>query len=137
MMIAPYITTAEYACKCCDGLPPDLQTDPAYQVLFNAFKDIREEWGNPIKITSGYRCPMHNSMVGGSALSVHQWGLALDMDCKDVDEVYELEFVIENLYPQFRRGRYADSGSFIHIDVAYLIHPRASHAWVVEKRWTG
>ena len=138
--IAPYITDSEYRCKCCSELPPDFDpTDIAvpYGILFDAFKVIRESWGKPIRITSGYRCPMHNAMVGGKVLSVHQFGLAFDLDCDDIDEVYELDSVIKEIAPDLRRGKYIDIGTFIHIDVAYFIYPRASHNWKEGVQWTG
>lgn len=76
-------------------------------------------------------------MVGGRVMSAHMFGLALDLDCDDIDEVYELDDVIATITPDLRRGRYTDSGTFIHIDTAYFIYPRASHAWVEGKEWTG
>ena len=138
--VSPYITENEYKCKCCDAYPPDFDPDDIlvpYKMLFNFFKWIRETWGKPIRITSGYRCPMHNAMVGGKVLSAHMFGLALDLDCDGIDEVYELDDTIADITPDLRRGRYTDSGTFIHIDVAYFIFPRASHAWVEGKEWTG
>lgn len=40
---------------------------------------IREAWGSPIVITSGYRCPALNRAVGGSKTSSHMSGYAADM----------------------------------------------------------
>lgn len=40
---------------------------------------LREAWGSPIKITSGYRCPTLNAYVGGSYTSAHMLGWAVDM----------------------------------------------------------
>lgn len=136
--IASYVTETEYRCACCSGLPPDFDADGVeYGVLFDAFRDIREEWGKPIRITSGYRCPMHNAMIGGQVLSVHMFGLALDLDCDDIDDVYLLDEIIEELHPDLRRGRYTDSGTFIHIDCGYFIYPRATEKWHTGVRWTG
>ena len=136
--IAPYITEREYMCDCCGGYPVDFDRDNLliiYDLLFSAFKDIREEWGKAIKITSGYRCEACNSLVGGSDMSAHMFGCALDLDLDDVDEVYELDNIIEELHPELRRGTYTRTGSFIHIDNAYLIHPRGSSHWREGARW--
>jgi len=139
--IAPYITEVEYRCPCCDAFPPDF--DPGdilapYQILFDGFAEIRREWGGPLRISSGYRCPMRNAFVGGRVLSAHMFGLALDIDVDSVDEVARLDRIIDSLYPEFRRGTYANSErSFIHIDVAYFIFPRASESWIEGLRWTG
>ena len=40
---------------------------------------LRESWGSPIKITSGYRCPTLNACVDGSSTSAHMLGWAVDM----------------------------------------------------------
>ena len=138
--VAEHITENEYKCVCCSAFPPDFDADDIavpYGILFDSFKTIREAWGKPIRITSGYRCPMHNAMIGGTVLSAHMFGLALDLGCDDINEVYELDELIEELAPDLRRCRYTDSGSFIHIDVAYFIYPRATAKWREGVRWTG
>ena len=106
-----------------------------FELLFSAFKDIREEWGKPIKINSGYRCLSCNSLVGGEPMSAHLFGCALDLDLDDVDEVYELSDIIEELHPELRRGTYVRIGTFIHVDNAYLIHPRGNSHWRRGARW--
>ena len=40
---------------------------------------IRLEWGKPIVITSGYRCPELNKAVNGSKMSHHLVGQAADI----------------------------------------------------------
>lgn len=39
----------------------------------------RKEYGHPLIITSGYRCPALNTMVGGAACSYHTMGKAADI----------------------------------------------------------
>ena len=49
--IADYITYPEYTCTCCSALPPDFDPEDItapYQILFDSFKWIREEWGKPM-----------------------------------------------------------------------------------------
>jgi hypothetical protein len=41
--------------------------------------NIREKWGSPIIVTSGYRPPALNNAVGGSKTSAHVVGLAADI----------------------------------------------------------
>ena len=48
----------------------------------NLLQPLRENVG-PINITSGYRCPELNVIVGGSATSQHLYGQAVDFVCKD------------------------------------------------------
>lgn len=40
---------------------------------------MRDAWGKPLQITSGYRCPELNAKVGGSPTSAHLAGLAADI----------------------------------------------------------
>lgn len=40
---------------------------------------IRDAWGKPIKVTSGFRCYALNKAVGGSQTSVHMRGWAADL----------------------------------------------------------
>ena len=133
IMIAKYITRQEYQCRCCGEMPPDYTepSDLAFEILFDSFALIREEWGAPINITSGYRCLRHNSFVGGRPLSVHQFGLALDIKVEphEIDKLYNI--VLEET-PDLRVGKYP---SFLHLDVGYLIYPRASEAWKRGQRW--
>ena len=134
MNLSKYILRSEYECPCCGELPPDFGVYN-YEDFFELFDDIREEWGKPIIINSGYRCPKHNSYVGGSPLSAHLFGMALDLDCKDDCEVDELYNHITSMYPSFRIGTYKGDSTFIHIDRAFEINPRASELWVEGVRW--
>lgn len=136
--ISPYITFKEYQCPCCDQLPPSFingEVPLKHEMFFSKWKWIREEWGKPIPISSGYRCPLHNSFVGGKALSIHQWGLALDLDLGTPEEVDAVAEIIENIAPELRMGVYKRTGTFIHIDSGYLIHPIASPSWREGARW--
>ena len=137
-MIAPYISKAEYACRCCGKFPIDLyDTDEElrtpYALFFDAFRAVRELWGKAIPIVSGFRCPDHNRSVGGTDLSAHLFGLALDLGCKDVEEVAMLKNTIELIHPELRVGTYP---GFLHVDSAYLIYPRATSDWREGVRWT-
>ena len=40
---------------------------------------IREAWGGPIKVNSGYRCYRLNNLLGGSKTSAHLTGYAADL----------------------------------------------------------
>ena len=49
----------------------------------NIFEPIREHFGVPIHISSGYRSKELNAAVGGSATSQHCQGEAIDIDMQD------------------------------------------------------
>lgn len=46
--------------------------------LLERLQSIRSEVGRPVIINSGYRCPSHNSAVGGASQSRHMVGDAAD-----------------------------------------------------------
>ena len=142
--IAPYLNESEYCCKCCKGLPVDFydREDEAeigapYLMLFKYFYNIREAWGKPIPVSSGYRCPKHNKAAGGHPYSIHLFGLALDLDCKDVKEVSKMALLIKQIASNLRIGIYKRSGTFIHVDVGYYIYPRIDKKWREGARWYG
>ena len=43
---------------------------------------IREDWGSPISVSSGYRCPELNAKVGGAKTSGHLYGFCADLQVK-------------------------------------------------------
>ena len=64
---------------------------------------LREAWGSPIIVTSGYRCEELNKHVGGVKTSYHLRGMAADIRPKNglVDKLYAL---VEHLYVTRRMG---------------------------------
>ena len=63
----------EFACR--DGSDP-LFVDSA---LVQLLQDIRDHFGVPVVITSGYRTPAHNAKAGGTRFSQHLYGRAADI----------------------------------------------------------
>ena len=49
------------------------------RLITNVLDPLREEWGAPIIVTSGYRCPQLNIVVGGARGSQHIFGEAADI----------------------------------------------------------
>ena len=43
----------------------------------------RRKYGKPVVVNCGFRCPIHNSAVGGVANSQHTRGEAADVHCED------------------------------------------------------
>ena len=58
---------------------------------------IRDAWGKPIKVTSGFRCYKLNRAVGGSPTSVHMRGYAADIKPASGSYKEFEEFVIKFL----------------------------------------
>lgn len=49
------------------------------RLVENVLDPLREAYGHPITVTSGYRCPELNRAVGGAATSQHLAGEAADI----------------------------------------------------------
>lgn len=49
------------------------------QLVEHILDPLREAWGKPIHVNSGYRCPRLNKEVGGSPSSQHMKGQAADI----------------------------------------------------------
>ena len=58
-------------------------TESVHQLLLvlveKLLDPIREAWGEPIVVSSGYRCPELNTLVGGAKNSHHLLGCAADI----------------------------------------------------------
>ena len=58
-------------------------TESAYHLLHvlveHLLDPIREAWGEPIVVSSGYRCKELNALVGGTKNSHHMLGCAADI----------------------------------------------------------
>lgn len=77
---------------------------------------IRDHFGAPVIVNSGYRCKTHNKNVGGSSKSKHMEGMAADIRIKGV-EPCEIAKYAESLGIK-GIGLYETSadGYFVHID---------------------
>lgn len=62
-----------------DNSPYELIEEHLQDMVDNLLDPLREAWGGPIRVTSGYRCGKLNSAIGGSPTSSHQWGYAVDL----------------------------------------------------------
>ena len=63
-----------------DNTPDDWVTENLRQVALNVFQPLRDSFGCPIYVSSGYRSAELNTAIGGSARSQHVEGRALDLD---------------------------------------------------------
>lgn len=84
-MLSPHFALAEYlvsetaARRGIDNVPRDQVILDNLRRTAAAMEEVREILGrNAITVTSGYRCPRLNALIGGSANSAHMQGLATD-----------------------------------------------------------
>ena len=107
-------TVAEFACK--DGSDP-VFVDSSLAALL---QKIRDHFGRPVVITSGYRTAAHNAAVGGSKSSQHLLGRAADFYVEGVD-VATVAAYAETLLPgRGGIGRYPKDAK----------HPTRKTGWV-------
>ena len=59
--------------------PGPTETANLTALVDNVLDPLREAWGRPITVNSGYRCPALNKAVGGVASSQHLTGHAADI----------------------------------------------------------
>jgi zinc D-Ala-D-Ala carboxypeptidase len=105
----------EFVCSCGNCHSSFISED-----LITKLQALREDYGKPIVITSGYRCPEHNRSIGGAKLSQHVLGNAVDIAGDDLDSLYKLA---EKHFDAVGDGR---PKGFIHVDTR---GPR-------KRRWT-
>ena len=72
------------------------------KLIANVLQPLRDKYGKPIIVDSGYRCPKLNQAVGGAKTSQHLYGQAVDIhsvsdSVKDNKELFDLaKQMIEN-----------------------------------------
>lgn len=80
---------------------------------------VRGEFGDILFVSSGYRCPIHNKLVGGSPNSQHMRGTAADIrpGANAMKRFGDLVRIVRDINPP-GFGVYANGdGSFVHLDV--------------------
>lgn len=67
-----YFDRSEFSCRCGCGF------ESVDAELLHSLTRIREHFNSPITITSGNRCKIHNTNIGGESGSKHTKGIAAD-----------------------------------------------------------
>lgn len=62
-----------------DNTPTPTIFNNLQELVKNVLDPLRLAWGQPIIVTSGYRCPKLNKAVGGATNSQHIYGQAADI----------------------------------------------------------
>ena len=112
--LSPAFKVREFRCR--DGSDA-IMIDQTLVVLLQA---IREHFGKPVTITSGYRTAAHNTAVGGAKSSQHLLGRAADIQVQDTDPLAVAAYA-ESLMPTWGGvGRYpvkaGRAKGWVHVD---------------------
>ena len=67
-----------------DNTPNDEQIESLRLLCENILQPVRDHFGKPVKISSGFRCSALNQATGGSATSDHCKGQACDFEIDGV-----------------------------------------------------
>jgi len=107
-----------------DNTPTAEHLENLKTICVEVFDKVREHFGVPIYISSGYRSAALNKAIGGSKTSDHNLGRALDLDQdfrgNGVTNMQVFEFIKDNLefdqlIAEFQRA----DGDFEWIHVGY------------------
>lgn len=84
---------------------------------------LREAWGSPINVTSGYRCSELNELLHGSPTSAHLYGFAADLVPANgkIDEFknFVKDYLKDKEFDQYIDEK-SEKSSWVHIG---LFHP--------------
>lgn len=93
-----------------NSIPDGDVRDNIKALVENVLQPLRDAWGGPLVINSGYRCLELNKAVGGVPTSQHVLGQAADVGCTDP---YALAKLVKRMRLDVdQMGVYA---SFVHI----------------------
>lgn len=108
---APYFEPGEFVCSHCRELAIDTE-------FMDTLWRVRLEYGRPMVVTSGYRCPVHNAAVSSTGTSgPHTTGAAADIGVSGADAfdlvAFALRFGVRGLGIH-QAGAHARR--FVHVD---------------------
>ena len=145
--VGRYFTPEEMTSR--DGVKYPEEWEARLAVLFDALDTIREAFGGPLVVVSGYRSPEHNASINGASQSQHVEGRAVDLRPYkrnlSVGDIHRLHDVVNTLiregklpavggvgvYPvtRDRRSKLLFPG-WVHVDTRQKVNLRIA-------RWSG
>ena len=81
----------------------------------NVLDPLREAYGKPIRVNSGFRCEKLNKKVGGSKTSDHLHGMAADITAGIPKENKRLFYLIQELGLPFKQLIDGKGFSWVHV----------------------
>ena len=80
-----------------DNLPNDEQIEALIELVENVLDPVREHFGRPVTVNSGFRGKKLNKAIGGSKSSQHCKGEAADIEIPGVSNPEVSEWIKNNL----------------------------------------
>jgi zinc D-Ala-D-Ala carboxypeptidase len=105
----PNFSAKELACQHCGS-------EGVKEELVAKLQDMRTKYGKPMRITSGYRCPLHPLEARKTAPGAHALGIAADIGVEGPDAHRILQLAFELGFTGIgvqQKG----TGRFIHLDI--------------------
>lgn len=109
-----YFDTREFASP--DGAESPFGEYVVSPKLLKLLNKLRDQYGKPLVVNSGYRSPEHNATVGGVKNSQHVLGLAADIrpTVENMADLPNLQRLAHKLNGAGGVGYY---NTFVHVDV--------------------
>ena len=126
MNLSPHFTLEELShsatavAKAIGNVPDAAARANLLTLAQSALEPLRTLWGCPIKVTSGFRSPAVNLLVGGAKHSAHLDGRAADVVPAGLDlgVAYEMAVASAVPYDQLIIERMANGAAWIHVAIA-------------------
>jgi uncharacterized protein YcbK (DUF882 family) len=98
---------SEFSCPCCG----QNKMEPVFLAMID---DLREQFGAPLHVNSGYRCEKHNAEVGGKPHSMHLTGKAADISTVNMtnEQRHEFMMIVKAMFKGIGVGK-----TFTHMDM--------------------
>lgn len=110
-----YFTVEEFRCK--DGSLPEWAKVAIMVQLIPVCDKIRQSFGYPLRVVSGYRSPSYNASIGGALNSYHCRALAADLQPFDMSRFSRFAQVVNELWTVRVFGGKGFYDTFRHIDL--------------------
>ena len=106
-----------------DNEPGDEEEANLQQLCEQVLQKVRDHFGKPVTVNSGYRSPELNKAIGGSTTSDHCKGMAADIEIPGISNYELADWIKENcefrqLILEFYTPGVPDSG-WVHVSYNY------------------
>lgn len=116
MKLTKNFTKAEFESK--DGSKMPTAVLAKIKELAINLQVLRDEVGKPIVVTSGYRSPAHNKMIGGASASKHVLGQAADFKVSGMTPKQIFDVITRLINKgKMKSGGLKAYSTFVHYDI--------------------